>query len=61
MEPAIGIEPITYAFWFVYVTILPGLALYHIISDLGRSYKVSTLAQDYTSLLARDFLGASPF
>ena len=33
-----------------------GLALYHIIYDLGRSCKVSTLAQDYSSLLARDSL-----
>ena len=36
-----------------------GLSLYHIISDLGRSYKVSTLAQDYSSLLARDSIGLS--
>ena len=35
---------------------LVGLALYHIITDLGRSCKVSTLAQDYSSLLARDSL-----
>ena len=46
MEPAIGLEPITCAFKFVYVTILLGLSLYLVISDLGRPYKVSTLAQE---------------
>ena len=46
MEPAAVLETATRAFKFVYVTILLGLSLYLVISDLGRPYKVSTLAQE---------------